>query len=873
MALGLLIGEATGAATPWMFFVGAAGAAAIALTSRPIVAHGALAVGAALLGVGWWAHRIETTPRDALARSIEHGALIVRVEGLVASRPDAAAGGAGRLGRFARFQPPRSCEFRILRAQDRDGSWSSATGLAWLQLPAGVDVEMGDALRLEGRAAPVAEDLNPGPRRRVEWSRQRGVAGSIDVPAPGLIERLSNDELDRFTRARSSILRWTGRVRDRALAWSDGAADSPGQALMGAMLLGERELGLDEVRESFTNVGMAHILAISGMHLTILAWTATLGLRALGEPGRWEAPIVLVAVLVYIAIVPAGAPIIRAAIMTVGMLIAESAGRRYDRLNTLGWTMLAVLLWRPLELWSAGFQLSFACVGALLWLAPILRERWFGEAPDPDQHRLLGRLTHRVRDALGASVAAWIVSAPIVAFHFGIVTLLAAPASVLALPLATAGIAVGYAAVLVGALLPWLDGVVGPLVGATGGALAWIASALDAIPGGTLRLPPLSVATTVAGAIIAVWWLRKGGSRSAAGRVRAAGALALLSSMIWIDARRAALPSDVLLRMDTLAVGDGTCHIVRSGRETLLWDCGSSNPGVGVRTIPQAARSVGAWRVRTVVITHPNLDHFAGLLDIAAPLGVRRVVVGESFIAAADEREGGPEATALRWLGSRGVGVDVVSAGDTITLGDATIEFISPERGEAFEDVNDTSLVARIVVRTEIGERRALLTGDIERPAMRAILERVADVWTDLLEAPHHGSAAGGAPEFFVDAVAPRLIVQSTGPGRVGDERWNAAKVGRVWWTTATDGAVRTEFRRDGAIQSSDHRGEREFYWAPSVPVPAKDTVGRLRPESNRISAIAPGARYTAVPARRYSEPSSEPVASEEGTTAGSRNR
>ncbi|MBL0922826.1 MAG: MBL fold metallo-hydrolase, partial [Phycisphaerales bacterium] len=328
--------------------------------------------------------------------------------------------------------------------------------------------------------------------------------------------------------------------------------------------------------------------------------------------------------------------------------------------------------------------------------------------------------------------------------------------------------------------------------------------------------------------------------------------------LIAWDGARVGLPEWEAARVDTLAVGDGTCHLVRSGRDAALWDCGGSAPGLGVRFIPGAVRALGAWKVRTVVISHPNLDHFFGLLDVIEPLGVRRVVVGEAFASAAAARPSGPEATALASLLRLGVRVDLAGAGDVLALGGARLEFLGPLRGQVFDDANDASLVARLSVATSAGERRFLLTGDIERPGMRALLARGVDVGADVLEAPHHGSAAGGAPEFFIEAARPSVVVQSTGSGRVGDERWDGAKRGRVWWTTAADGAVWTSFGRDGEVRTGAHaagagpdrrragRGRTQGpvqLEAGRTPVPENDTVGRESPVSNRSSAIAPGAR------------------------------
>lgn len=854
---GLLIARFAGVERAgWLFVVSAALGIGAALAPR---AMGRAALAAAMLfaGAGWWGLRLGAPPADSLARALGADEAIVEVQGVIASRPRLHEPVAGRLGGFARSEKSVWFWLATHRARSADGAWSEVSGSLWVRMPAATDdLRMGDVVRVLGRAGGAARPFNPG-APGPEWAREEHRAGFLAAPERALVTMAPPEEVPGLVKIRAAWLRFVGAAQSRALAWTDGAAPSSGRALMASLLVGEREPGLDEVRESFTNAGMAHILAISGMHLTILAWTATLGLRLLGEPGRWEAPIVLGAVLLYVVIVPAGAPVVRAAIMTVGMLVAQSAGRRYDRINILGWTMLAALLWRPLELWSAGFQLSFACVGALLWLAPALRARWFIDEPDPDEHGPLGRLMHKVRDALCASVAAWVVSIPIVMFHFGAVPLLSVPASLIGLPLATLALGAGYASVVVGALIPGAGALAGMVITPIGSALAWIAALVDALPFATLRTPPITIATALAMALVGAWWLRWGSPRMTWPRLRFVAAAALALGMIGLDARAARLPRDIAWRVDTLAVGDGTCHLLRGGAEALLWDCGSSSPGVGVHLIPGAARELGAWRVRTVVISHPNLDHFAGLLDIVEPLGVRRVVVGEAFAHAALESPAGAEATALGWLAERGVFIEVISSGHTIELGSARLEFLAPRTGERFEEANDASFVARLVDASAPGQNGFLFTGDIERPGMSAIESWGVDVRAAVMEAPHHGSAAGGAPVGFVESVSPLVIVQSTGAGRVGDERWAFARPGRVWWTTAADGAVWVESARGGSLRTGTHSDPRasasliqlgtsglvEAPPALSSPRPANDTVGRESPVSNSSSGMAPGAR------------------------------
>jgi competence protein ComEC len=226
----------------------------------------------------------------------------------------------------------------------------------------------------------------------------------------------------------------------------------------------------------------------------------------------------------------------------------------------------------------------------------------------------------------------------------------------------------------------------------------------------------------------------------------------------------------------------------------LLW--------LGQRDIPRTLRALGVWRVRTIILSHPNLDHYAAIPDIIGPFGVREVLVGEATIAAAEMDPAGPVAHLLEVLDRQKVSVRVVRAGDSLKIGTAQLEFIHPRGRDAEPSANDQSLVALVRVPTAMDQRRVLFTGDIGRDAIKKIELAYPDLRVDVVEAPHHGSAQPRAIQ-FVNAIDPAIVIQSTGPSRVNDARWSRVREGRAWFTTASDGAIRVIIRTDGELEAT----------------------------------------------------------------------
>jgi len=262
-----------------------------------------------------------------------------------------------------------------------------------------------------------------------------------------------------------------------------------------------------------------------------------------------------------------------------------------------------------------------------------------------------------------------------------------------------------------------------------------------------------------------------------------------------------------------LSVGDGSCLLVRAGDDALLWDCGSLRPSLGVRTIPYALRALGRPRVPVAVVTHANIDHYAALPDAASAIGLRTVYVSAPAL---ETMRAGPPGSAggvfLDRLGRLGVEVLPLSRGDSVPLGGHRLEILWPpaDPPPVIRARNDRSLVARLAAPTAGGVRTVLLTGDIQRGAMLLLLADAeagaVSLDTDVLELPHHGSHHPAAERFF-GAVTPAAVLQSTGPRRVGDARWDEERAwlfdrGGSWRVTATEGAVYAEITAAGVVRT-----------------------------------------------------------------------
>jgi competence protein ComEC len=578
-----------------------------------------------------------------------------------------------------------------------------------------------------------------------------------------------------------------------------------------ALLIGDLGSGTDELRETFTRLGLLHALTISGFHLAVMALVTLTLLRLTGDRG-WIEPLVVAAlVLMYAMIVPTDSPIVRSVLMVLLLLAAEAFGRRYDRLTMLAWIGVVVLLVRPLELWSLGFQLTFGLTAMLYVVAPIVESRVlgpevFGLAPGSIGAR--DKLWRVVRTAGLANASCWIASTPMVMFRTGLLSPIGVLAGVVIGPIVAIVLWVGYVALLVGMISPtlaaWVGVVVRPIAEWTIALTEWF----DRVPLGSMRLPPMSLAWAIVATALGVAFLRRGWWKRARGWMLV-GVMGAWLSIEWMSA---GLSSRIATRVDMFAVGDGSCLLVRSGDDAILWDAGSLSAGVVARTLTRAVRSVGAWKVPTVVVTHPDLDHYGFLPDLIEPLGVQVVVMGERFVSRAKETPSGAESHLLEKLEAQGVAIRVMLAGDRVPLGSRELLFVSPTAGAPFVRDNEHSLVAAVVPRgTMLNDESSpradlLLTGDISAEAINVLRRAQPALRPRVMELPHHGSADPASIE-WVGAMSPEVVLQSTGKRRANDPRWALVRSGRSWFCTALDGAAWAEINEDGSVRAGSLRG------------------------------------------------------------------
>ena len=588
---------------------------------------------------------------------------------------------------------------------------------------------LGEVIALSGRIAPV--DLDE------EWSRrahQRVEAGSVSIRAPTVVG---------WSRTPSGA---AGPLRARVnelIAQVEGV----GGDLLQGILLGDRtRLRNTLTEEDFRICGLSHLMAVSGTHLGIVSLVVARAVARARRGLRTRVVVVITAALAYVVLTGVQTSSLRAVGMGAIVGLAALSGRRGDSLAALSVAAGGMLVADPAVAFDIGFRLSVCAVGGLVAFGPLVTG-WIRAAIGGGP---VARALRPVGDMLALTLVAQAATAPVAIPVFGMFSLIAPLANVVALPLLTLSLGAGLGAGMVGLAIP---GVATPLLTAAAVPLRVIAvtaSRLASLPGAA---PGVEVSAALLGAVasigaLAVWiaWpVPREGSR-APRRVAAVLCALMIIGAVGVPGLR---EKPLLTVLD---VGQGDAVLVRDGGRTLLIDTGP-DPGL----LRSALTRAGVRGIDLLLYTHDHADHTGGTSGI---VGVARV--GRVFgPAVADPGAFAHLVPTLSRISPDSPGASPVHplvTGDVLELGSTRLEVLWPRGPDPGLSTNDTSVVLHLTR----GAFSAVLAGDAEGVVWDTLARDDALGGASVVLAPHHGSSNGMTAD-ALDAWAPQAVLVSVG--------------------------------------------------------------------------------------------------------------
>jgi competence protein ComEC len=693
-----------------------------------------------MVGAGVGSHRLAAIDADPLAAS---PAGQIELRGNVVARPRVGPNGSTlRMSARAPGDKQQAVEVR-----------------SYAPAPAGLRI--GDEVAVLGRLRMVSvrDARTPESASYAQFLLRSGVRRRIEAKA-----------IEATGRSRSGAAGVVDQTRNRAdSALALGLEPEPAALLRGMVLGGDA--GLPETTaEDFRVAGLSHILAVSGANVLLIVILIQAMLVALDTP-RWSRiAIPALIVVIYVLLCGAQASVIRAGAMGLAGLAAIAASRRSSRIYALLLAAIVVLFWNPRATADVGAQLSFAAVLGLMAFTRPIADR-------------IQRLPRWAAEAFAATTGATLATAPLMAFHFGAISIVSLAANVLGEPLIGPIVWLGSLT----AAIAQFSVPLGALLNAPNsfllGALIELAHISARVPGAQAGTDGFGVAGLVVGfgAVVVIAAAAHGqipiSLRRAGQFLACTGVLLALLTYLRGGSPPIARPAIVML---DVGQGDATALLGSGGCNALI-DGGP--PG---DELAKKLHAIGVKKLDAVVTTHPETDHFGGVLELAdsGDVPIKTLLDGGGNTPR-------PEYAELRkQLRSRRADFEPAVAGTHWSCGDISIQTIgpAPEPPDAPPPANPNTRAAVTVV--DIGGLRMLATGDAESPQLLPLSLPPVDV----LKVPHHGSADPGLPQ-LLERVRPRIALIGVGAtNRYGHPTPSALAA------LSDEGAKIFRTDRDGAI-------------------------------------------------------------------------
>ena len=679
-------------------------------------------------------------------------------------------------------------------------------------------LSIGTRVRVTGKIYHFDTADNPGGFNKWLYYRTRGIdyrmsvsdTEVLELAQGGLISNALNSFKQKLEESIESI-----------------SEDTEEAGLFKALLLGDRSDLADETYESFKNCGIAHILAVSGLHLSLLG---EIFLRALKKIGIKKIPASAIAdglLLLYVIMISGSASAWRAYIMFTLSLLAPILRRTYDSLSALAAAGIILLIYQPLYALDGGFQLSFGAIAGIglmykplsriadEWREKFLKKRWMARCKkqnscEPFKAPDAGFIYKYIVSALLLSLSIQIFTLPIVAYHYYTISLYGLFLNLLILPL----MSIAMISIVLGSFFGMFSFIAGSFfIGAAHyifKGVIGLCAIVENLPAARIVIgePSLIQIALFYGVMALILCTLKYLSKSDM-RWPCAAAVLLLGFILMPRA-----PNE--FSITNLYIGQGDCAVIRAPTgQTYMVDCGStSDENAADNTVIPYLLSQGITRINAIFLSHSDSDHINAIETLAAEKLIEIDAIYAPVATIDDEgfavirtaaKENNIEFSGISPAGKSVAGKDAEAQDSALQ-----IKMLGPYAGEEFEDINDGSMLLLISYE----DFTALFTGDItsdreeelflSQTISSAFLQSVSGGIT-YLKCPHHGSKYSSSSD-FLEKLSPLITVISVGRnnryGHPGDEtleRLSAANTSI--FRTDYMGAVTTSVTKGGEIE------------------------------------------------------------------------
>lgn len=677
--------------------------------------------------------------------------------------------------------------------------WQKASGKVRVQVGKPIShVKHGNIVQIECWLSRFSPPPNPGQFDLSRHMARRGVHVAATAAIKEGVEVIDSRP-SLLSKTQTILYRFTSKA-----LLDESVTDNDVRSLVSALILGRRSNISPHIMAAFRDTNLAHFVSLSGMHVGLLAGSLWVMLRMTGLRKRPRAILCIILILLYAMVVPPRAPTMRALFLSCFFFASVLLKRQANPLNTLALSALVLLFFRPYELFSAGWQLSFMSVLGILLFYPtvqfqLLTRLFYPLVPYLKRFVGLQYFLHGVIELLAIGISIWLTIAPILLYYFGRINPLSPLWTILALPFVLVVLYAGFIKILLSAVFPTLASVFGWILnlGSKGlESIVVVLSKIDFVQIVSYR-PGLPLVLAIYSLMLGICLLPSCYRRTRKGVL----ILIVLCFLFPGISRHVDIKNRNTLEMTCLSVGHGQC-IVLSGpnNEHVLFDAGSiTNKNITHKTIFPYLQHQSIFSLDAIYLSHGDLDHMNAVADLASYVKVKNIYANKVLLQTAQkpsvEKElcehlfetGHTPKPIRRYTGQKGL----------------TIQSIWPS-AEVVNNLSVSENDKSEVLLIEYANRKILLCGDIERQSQKQLMELYPDLNIDMLILPHHGST-NNLDNHFIEHLKPSSVIASGSQRNMGNTYHPPAGSCMKVFHTATDGAITIKIKADGTLSATGY--------------------------------------------------------------------
>jgi len=533
--------------------------------------------------------------------------------------------------KFAGFKPtdPASSFYlkvkqvrTIAKSPLQRNGWAKATGTVRVQVDEPVlDLRASDYIQAYCWLDRFKPPTNPGQFNTAMYLARKNVFIAASVKSRDGIELLESPPAATFTKLKSKIR----QTATQALL-GNLSPEEPSRGLLQALLLGYRRDIDSDTYEAFRKTGLLHFISLSGLHLGILIGIIWWLCKTAGLTKPVRGVICIIAIVIFLLIVPPRAPTLRAAIIGCVFCVSFFFRRHSNPINALSLAAIILLLIRPTQLFEAGWQLSFATVlGILLFEGRIhffLYEKitslpWRKEAPRAKPFfRIISRPGPYLLRLFCVGLAAWLGGAGILLYHFYTINPLTSMWTVVVFPLVALILTIGYLKIILFFLLPTLSSVLAVVVTLLSDSLIWLVKLIAHLDISQILIGHVPLAPVILYYCLILFGVFAYFRRPLIKRLICT--VIFLAIIIFLGTAKWQRTHRDNLVLTCLDVGHGQAILAQlPGKANVLFDAGSLlKSDIGRRIIAPFLDSSGTGKIDAIIISHNDVDHINGIPEV-----------------------------------------------------------------------------------------------------------------------------------------------------------------------------------------------------------------------------------------------------------------